>query len=129
MADRSPPPTLAVLWRGLRGRCPRCGDGRLFTGFLDIVAACPACGLGFAGHDAGDAPAVAGVFVLGFAVVGLALITEIAFAPPLWVHAVLWTPLVLGGSIGLLRPLKGVAVALQYRFRSVEDPAAPGGGA
>jgi len=113
------------LITGLRGRCPRCGRGSLFKGFLDISAACSACGLGFAGQDAGDGPAVAIIFILGFAVVGMALGAELIFAPPLWVHALLWTPVVIGGSIGLLRPLKGMTVALQYRYRWVEEPAEP----
>lgn len=111
----------ALLWRGARGRCPRCGEGALFRGFLDVEDRCPACGLGLGGHDAGDGPAVLAIFILGFAVVGLALFVELAYGPPLWVHIALWTPFVLGGTIGLLRPLKGITVALQYRFRSTED--------
>jgi uncharacterized protein (DUF983 family) len=67
------------------------------------------------------------ILILGFAVVGLALLVEIRFAPPLWVHAVLWGPFVLGGSVLLLRPIKSLAVALQFRFRSTEEPAHPGG--
>ena len=55
------------------------------------------------------------------------LLTEIALAPPLWVHALLWTPLIVALSLAGLRPLKGVTVALQYKFRSVEEPAEPGG--
>ena len=112
---------------GAEGPLPRCGRGALFEGYLDVTDRCRACGLGFAGHDAGDGPAVFVIFVLGFLVVGLAFVVERVFAPPFWVHAALWTPLILGGSIGLLRPLKGMTVALQYRFRSVERPDGPGG--
>jgi uncharacterized protein (DUF983 family) len=124
--DRAPS-TTGILWSGLRCRCPRCGQGALFEGYLEVTDRCSSCGLGFASHDAGDGPAVLVIFILGFLVVGLAFAVERAFAPPLWVHAALWTPLILGGAIGLLRPLKGVTVALQYRFRSVERPGGPGG--
>ena len=121
------PTTANVLWSGLRCRCPRCGRGALFEGYLTVTDTCRDCGLGFAGHDAGDGPAVFVIFILGFLVVGLAFSLEQAYAPPLWVHAVLWSPLILGGSVGLLRPLKGMTVALQYRYRAVERPSDPGG--
>ena len=116
-----------VIFRGLRGRCPRCGQGALFDGFLRIVDRCAACGLGFGGHDVGDGAIVFVIFVLGFAVVGAALAVELAYRPPLWLHAALWGPAVLGGTPLLLRPAKGMTVALQYRFRSTEEPPRPGG--
>lgn len=120
--------TLAgVVLRGVRGRCPRCGRGALFEGFLRIVDRCASCGLGFGGHDVGDGAIVFVIFVLGFAVVGAALAVEIAYQPPLWLHAALWGPAVLGGTLLLLRPAKGITVALQYRFRSTEEPPRPGG--
>lgn len=119
--------TGTILSRGLAGRCPRCGKGSLFDGYLTVASHCRVCGLNLAGHDAGDGPAVFGIFILGFLIVGIAGYVEYAFAPPLWVHAVLWLPLTLLGSIVLLRPLKGIAVALQYRYRSVEEPERPGG--
>jgi len=75
----------------------------------------------------GDGPAVAGIFILGFGVVGLAVWVEFAFALPLWVHGLIWAPVILGGAVGLLRPLKGVTVALQYRFRAVDESTKPGG--
>ena len=86
-------------------------------GLLTITDKCRSCGLGFAGQDAGDGLAVFFIFILGFLVFGLAISLKRAFAPTLWVHGALWTPLVLGGSIGMLKPLKGMNVALQYRFR------------
>ena len=67
------------------------------------------------------------IFILGFAVVGAALAVELAFQPPLWLHAVLWGPVILGGTLLLLRPAKGLTVALQYRFRSTDEPTKPGG--
>ena len=127
MAAKDSRSTANTLWLGACGRCPRCGRGPLFDGFLAIAERCADCGLGFGGHDAGDGPAIFVILILGFVTVGLALVTEVVYAPPLWVHAVLWTPLVLGGSVGLLRPLKGATVALQYCFRAVDEPTKPGG--
>jgi len=116
------------LWRaGLRGKCPHCGRASVFNGFLDIVPACPACGLSFRGHDAGDGPAFFGTFLLGTVIVALAAFTEIWFSPPLWVHAVLWGPAVIGGSLAVLRPLKGLTIAIQHKYRSVEEPEKLGG--
>lgn len=116
-----------AIRRGALGRCPRCGQGPLFKGLLDIADDCPSCGLQFFGHDAGDGPAVAGIFILGTVVVGLAIWVEFRFEPPLWLHAVLWTPIIIGGAIGLLRPLKGISVALQYRYRRVDEEEKLGG--
>lgn len=121
------PSLAALLGRGVRGRCPRCGRGRIFDGLLEIAEACPACRLALFGHDAGDGPAVFAIFILGTLVAGLAAWLEIAESPPLWVHAVLWGPLVIGGTFALLRPLKGLAVALQYRYRAVDEAERPGG--
>jgi uncharacterized protein (DUF983 family) len=120
------PGTPRSLAFGLRGRCPRCGQGPLFSGFLTVTPSCPVCQLSFAGHDAGDGPAVFGIFILGFGVAGLAALVEYLFAPALWVHFVLWLPLILGGGLLLLRPLKGLTIAIQHRVRSVEDPERPG---
>lgn len=125
--DAAVTPTLSILVRGLRGRCPRCGRGALFNGFLQVTERCPACGLGFAGHDAGDGPAVAGIFILGFGIIGLAWVLELLLAPPLWVHAALWIPLTIIGAVVLLRPLKGLTVAAQYRYRAVDEPEQLGG--
>jgi uncharacterized protein (DUF983 family) len=118
--------TAAILMAGLRGRCPRCGRGALFNGLLTVAERCPDCSLSFAGHDAGDAPAVAGIFILGFGICGLAGLVEYFFEPPLWLHAILWIPLTALGALALLRPLKGLTIALQYRFRTVDQPERPG---
>lgn len=99
-------------------RCPRCGKGKLFDGFLTVRKTCATCNLDLSAHDSGDGPAVFIVLILGCVVVGLALWVETAFMPPYWVHAVLWPPLILAGSLGMLRPLKALMVALQYRHLS-----------
>ncbi len=127
-ADLPSPSTGAALGFGFRGRCPRCGRGRLFAGYLKIVERCDVCGLGFAGHDVGDGPVVPAIFLIGGIVVGLAWMVETTFQPPLWVHAALWGPLTMALTVGVLPILKGLSVALQYRFRSTEEETRPGGG-
>jgi len=103
-------------------RCPRCGEGRLFAGLLTVRPACPSCGLDFSAEDAGDGPAVFVILFLGLIVVGLAALVELKFAPPIWVHMLLWTPLILGGAILLLRPLKAGLIALQYKHHLLDAP-------
>ncbi|ODN71635.1 DUF983 domain-containing protein [Methylobrevis pamukkalensis] len=105
---------------GLRGRCPRCGNGPLFKGFLDTAPSCRACGLDFKFIDAGDGPAVFVILIVGFIVVGAALVTEVRWQPPIWLHILLWFPLTLGLGLGMLRPLKGLMIALQYKNRAEE---------
>ena len=100
---------------GLRGRCPRCGEGALFDGFLTMRAGCSNCGLSYDFADSGDGPAVFVIMIIGFIVVGLALWMEVTVSPPLWVHFILWIPLALVLCLGSLRPLKGLMIALQYR--------------
>jgi len=113
-------PRLSPFSTGLACRCPRCGRGKLYKGFLSVVEKCPACGLDLAGADAADGPAVFIILILGAVVVPLALLTEAWFAPPLWLHMVLWGPLILAGAIALLRPFKAVMVAIQYRHKAGE---------
>jgi uncharacterized protein (DUF983 family) len=121
LSERFYPP-VSPLVAGLLCRCPRCGQGRLYSGLLTVAPACARCGLDLRAHDAGDGPAVFVVFILGALTVGLAILVEALFSPPLWVHAVLWTPLVIGGAILLLRPLKAGLIALQYRHRELGAP-------
>ncbi|HVZ54680.1 MAG TPA: DUF983 domain-containing protein [Pseudolabrys sp.] len=107
--------------RGLAGRCPRCGEGHLFQGFLSLKPRCEHCGLDYDFADAGDGPAVFVILIGGFIVVFAAMVTEIVYQPPYWVHAALWLPLILLLTLGPLRPIKGVLIALQYHHK-----AAPG---
>lgn len=102
---------------GLLCRCPRCGKGPLYAGLLAVAPRCAVCRLDLQQHDSGDGPAAFAILFLGLIVVGLALVVEVRFEPPLWVHAALWTPLVLGGAIAILRPLKATMVALHYRHQ------------
>jgi uncharacterized protein (DUF983 family) len=103
-------------------RCPRCGEGHIFTGLLTVRDSCPACGLDLSAEDAGDGPAVFVVFLLGMIAVGVAAWLELSFSPPIWVHLVVLTPLILGGAIVLLRPLKAGLIALQYRHDRLRSP-------
>lgn len=100
---------------GLSGKCPRCGQGRLFAGFLKTAKQCGNCGLDFEFIDSGDGPAVFIIMILGFVVVGLALVTELTFQPPIWLHIVVWCPLTIVLALALLRPFKGLMIALQYQ--------------
>lgn len=106
----TPHPLLA----GLRGRCPDCGEGHLFEGFLSVAPTCEACGYDLSKADSGDGPAVFVIMIAGFLVAFAALFTEFRFHPPAWVHLVLWLPATLGITLGLLRPLKGVMLAAQF---------------
>ena len=108
-------PAVSPFKAGLTCRCPRCGEGKLFDGFLDVAARCRICDLDLSGQFSGDGPAVFVILILGFVVVGLALVTEMTFSPPLWLHMVLWLPLVLAGSVGLLRPFKATLIAIAYK--------------
>jgi uncharacterized protein (DUF983 family) len=100
--------------------CPRCGKGKLFSGFLTLRPRCEVCGLDYSFVDAGDGPAVFIMFFAGFVVVAAALIVEVTYQPPFWVHAVLWAPLILLTTIGPLRPMKGLLIALQYYHKAAE---------
>ena len=119
MTDHAPPNPLPI-GRGLRGRCPRCGEGHLFQGFLGLRSACERCGLDYKFADAGDGPAVFVILVGGGIVVFAALMTEVLYQPPYWVHAVLWLPLILIVTLVPLRPLKGLMIALQYHHKAQE---------
>lgn len=114
-------PPLSPFSTGLRCRCPRCGEAPIFSGLLNVRPTCPACGLDYAKVDSGDGPAVFVILILGFIVVGLALWLELKYEPPMWVHMMLWVPLILGGSIAMLRPFKAVLIALQFRHKASSD--------
>lgn len=108
------------LLRGLIGRCPNCGEGALFAGFLKVAPACPSCGYDLGKADSGDGPAVFVILIAGFLVAFAALYVELAFTPPIWLHLVIWLPLTVIVSVGLLRPLKGVMLAAQFSNRAAE---------
>jgi uncharacterized protein (DUF983 family) len=108
------------LAAGLKGRCPRCGEGRMFDGFLALQKNCDNCGLDYDFADSADGPAVFIMFIVGFVVVGLALWAEFAYEPPIWLHLVMWFSLTVILSLLLARPLKGIMIALQYHHKAEE---------
>lgn len=110
----------STVWAGIAGRCPACHRGRLFSGYLSLAPNCNICGLDYGFADAGDGPAVFVILVTGFVVTGLALATEILYAPPYWLHAALWGPLAILLPLILLRSFKGVLIALQFRHKAEE---------
>ena len=114
-------PNLSPFATGVACRCPRCGKGPLFEGFLSVAARCTACGLDLGKADSGDGPAVFIIFILGFLVVPLALLVESSFAPPMWLHLAVWPVVIVGGALALLRPMKGVMIALQYRHKASDS--------
>ena len=109
-ATTPPNPILA----GLAGRCPRCGKGRMFTGFITLKPACESCGLDYAFADAGDGPAVFVIMIAGFIVAFGALFTMVAFRTSPVITLVIWLPMTLVIVLGLLRPMKGLMLAAQF---------------
>ncbi|MBY0381222.1 MAG: DUF983 domain-containing protein [Xanthobacteraceae bacterium] len=122
MIDPAAPSTSSVspLVAGLTCRCPRCGKGALFGGFLSLRPNCERCGLDYSFIDSGDGPAVFIILIAGFIVVACALIVEVKYQPPFWVHAVLWIPLILATTLLPLRPMKALMIALQYHHKAAE---------
>lgn len=103
------------LIAGLRCRCPSCGQGHLYSGFLKVVDRCPVCGLDLSRLNTGDGPAVFIMQIAGFITGFSALYVEIAFRPPIWLHLIVWLPLAAGIALGLMRPAKGLMIGLQVR--------------
>lgn len=103
---------------GLAGRCPRCGEGKLFNGYLTLAPRCRACGLDYSFADAGDGPAAFVILIIGFIVVGLALWMEVSINPPLWVHFMLWVPLAIVLSLVAMRWIKGILINLQFKHKA-----------
>lgn len=112
--------TSSPLLAGLRGRCPRCGEGHLFTGYLAVAPGCDRCGLDFGFADAGDGPAVFIMMIVGFLTVGLALWLDASFGWSLPAIAAVVVPLVFLLVLGLLRPAKGLLIAAQWHNKAEE---------
>jgi uncharacterized protein (DUF983 family) len=114
------PSTTSRYTAGLAGRCPRCGEGRLFESFLSLNPRCESCGLDLGFADSGDGPAFFIMSIVGILVVGLALAVEFAYEPPIWLHLLMWSALAIVLSLALARPAKGLMIALQYHHRAAE---------
>jgi uncharacterized protein (DUF983 family) len=115
--DRAQFAPVSPVTAGLRCACPRCGEGRLYDGMLTPAKRCMACGLDYSFIDSGDGPAVFVILILGFVIAGLALVVETVFEPPLWLHAIIWIPVVTAASIWSLRVMKAFMIALQFKAR------------
>ena len=113
-------PKISTFQAALLARCPRCGDGKLFDGYLNIAARCARCGLDYASFDAGDGPAVFVVLIVGAIVCAGALYVEFTYQPPYWVHAVLWIPTIAILTFALLRLAKSLLLVLQYKNKAGE---------
>lgn len=111
----------APLSKVIRGRCPRCGEGRLFLGFLAFRDACAICGLDFKTIATDDGPAAFVTLFAGTLVGALGLWVELAFGPPVWVHMLLWLPLIVIVTLALMRPTKAALAAFQYRHKATQD--------
>jgi uncharacterized protein (DUF983 family) len=107
----------AALKRGFRGRCPRCGEGKLFRAFLKVDDHCSACGQDFTPHRADDLPAYLVIVIVGHIVVPLALLIETNYSPPVALQLAIYLPLTLVASLVLLQPVKGAVVGLQWALR------------
>src|SRR5581483_3118414 len=112
MPNNFTPPSPYVA--GLSCRCPRCGKGKLFQGFLTLRPKCEVCGLDYAFADAGDGPAIFIILFAGAVVVAAALVVEVLYQPPYWLHALLWGPLILIATLLPLRLMKSLLIALQF---------------
>lgn len=113
-------PPVSPYAAGLGAKCPRCGRGALFEGFLRLRASCPACGLDYAKADAGDGPAVFVIFIVGFLAVAIAFIARFAWDAPTWLAFLISAGLAILLILALLRPLKATLIALQYAYKAAE---------
>jgi uncharacterized protein (DUF983 family) len=105
---------------GWRCRCPRCGKGHLFAGYLKVAPRCESCGLDLKFADSGDGPSIFVIFAVGPIVVILAFIVDALFHPAPWMHLVLWIPTIIALTLLFLRPFKATMIALQYQRQAGE---------
>lgn len=105
---------------GLACRCPSCGKGPVFRGYLQVCETCAACGFDLRKADAGDGPAVFIILGVGALACLAAGLTEAAFHPPVWVHLLIWPLAAVAGALALLRPFKAVLLAMQFHHRASE---------
>jgi uncharacterized protein (DUF983 family) len=110
----APIPLSTAIARGLRGRCPHCGEGRMFKSLLKVAHACPVCGEELNHHRADDLPAYLVVLLSGHIIVPLVVWVELAYSPSYWVHAAIWLPFTFIFCLGLLQPIKGAVVAVEW---------------
>jgi uncharacterized protein (DUF983 family) len=117
MANWQSPETANAAIRGL---CPRCGAGGLFSGVTRFGLACSNCGLDFQQFNVGDGPAAFLIMIVGGFITACAVVFELKVQPPFWVHILLWVPLTAVLVLALLRVAKGVLLTLEYKNRARE---------
>ena len=110
-------PLMPAMARGWRCRCPGCGGGPMFDGYLKVRRNCASCGEALHHHRADDVPAWAVILIVGKLLIGALLYVEMAFAPPLWVHWALWPAVTLALVLWLLPRVKGSIVGFQWSQR------------
>lgn len=113
-------PDLSPIKTGIAGKCPRCGRGRLFSGYLSVAEKCNACGLSFDFADAGDGASWFVMLFVCFVGVGAILGIEVAYSPSYWVHALIAIPLIILMPLLLLRPVKGMLLCQQWKTKAEE---------
>jgi uncharacterized protein (DUF983 family) len=113
--------TVSPFRVGLTCKCPSCGKGKLFRGFLDTREACSICGQDYTAVNSGDGPAVFIILIVGFIVAGLAVWTEFTYSPPYWLQLTIWLPTIFILCIGLLRPAKAYFIALQFKHKASSE--------
>lgn len=118
MTEPTPERLPSPFATGIACRCPRCGEGPLFRGYLKVLPRCESCGLDLEFADSADGPAIFIIFVVGFIVIGAAAAVEAMFHPAPFVHLLLWIPATIILSLLLLRPFKATMIALQFRNRA-----------
>lgn len=124
--------TFRSTMRGWSAKCPQCGEGHIFSGYLKVADACPACGEALHHHRADDAPPYLTIFVVGHVLVAGVLAVERSFQPDFWIHAALWGPATIAMSLWLLPKFKGALVGLQWALQmhgfggdDPQDPSLP----
>ncbi len=115
LAPAAMPSLSTGMWRGARGLCPVCGEGKLFRGYLSLVTRCSHCGTPLGRLRADDAPPYFVIFLVGHLLVPLVFMVERAYEPPMWVHMAVWLPSFAVACVLLLRPVKGATAAWMLR--------------
>ncbi len=117
MVRKAPSPfsPMSPARTGIKCRCPRCGQGAIYSGLLTVTNCCACCDLDLSPHDTGDGASVFVIFILGALIMPLALWLEVAFAPPIWLHLMIWLPIIMVLGIGFLRPVKATLIAIHFK--------------
>ena len=118
MADESRNMDMVAMFRC---QCPKCKQSALFTHYVRSVERCRNCELDLSNQDAGDGPAFFAITIVGFIVTVLATVVELKYEPPYWLHAVIWTPMILIMSIALLRLVKSYLIHLEYQLALLQE--------